>query len=78
MLVHDNDKGELVICVSDNGKGFSPPDRDSSRELRVRGHYGLWNIYERAASISGALTFDSEAGEGTMVTLQIPLKQEKK
>jgi signal transduction histidine kinase len=78
VLVRSNNKGELVICVSDNGKGFSPPDRDSCQQLRAEGHYGLWNIYERAASISGTLTFDSEAGEGTMVTLQIPLNSEGK
>jgi len=71
VIVYGNNNGELVFCVEDNGKGFSPPDRDTSRELRVQGHYGLWNIYERAALISGTLTFDSEAGEGTMVTLQI-------
>ena len=73
VLVHGNNNGELVICVSDNGKGFSPPDRDSCRKLRAGGHYGLWSIYERAASIYGTLTFDSNAGEGTMVTLQIPI-----
>jgi signal transduction histidine kinase len=77
VLVHGNNNGELLICVSDNGKGFSPPDRDSCRELRAGGHYGLWSIYERAASISGTLTFDSNTGEGTMVTLQIPITKSR-
>jgi signal transduction histidine kinase len=77
VIVYSNNNGELVFCVEDNGKGFSPPDRDTSRELRVQGHYGLWNIYERAALISGTLTFDSEAGEGTMVTLQIAKRKEQ-
>jgi len=75
VLVHSNDKKELSICVSDNGRGFSPPDRDSCRELRGQGHYGLWSIFERAASISGTVTIDSGAGEGTMVTLLIPFNE---
>jgi signal transduction histidine kinase len=69
---------ELLICVSDNGKGFSPPDRDSygglqSRELRAKGHFGLGNMYERAASLGWNLFLDSGKGAGTMVTLKIPL-----
>ncbi|WP_461256131.1 sensor histidine kinase [Treponema sp. R80B11-R83G3] len=73
VIVRSVKEGELVICISDNGKGFSPPDRDSLRTLRSDGgHYGLWNIYERAASIQAEVTIDSEKGEGTMVTLKIP------
>jgi len=75
VFVYENSEGELEFCVEDNGKGFTPPDRETSRELRVKGHYGLWNIYERTALISGNLTFDSEEGDGTMVTLQIKNKK---
>jgi signal transduction histidine kinase len=70
VIVRSIKEGELLMCVSDNGKGFSPPNRDSLRS--DGGHYGLWNIYERAASIQAAVTIDSETGEGTMVTLKIP------
>jgi signal transduction histidine kinase len=70
---YNNEKCVLVISVSDNCRGFSPPDRDSCRSLRAAGHYGLWSIYERAASISSVVTLDSFEGEGTMVTLQVPL-----
>jgi len=62
----------LLISVSDNGRGFSPPDRYSSRLLRTEGHFGLWNMYERAASLSGILKVDSASGEGAIVSLQIP------
>jgi signal transduction histidine kinase len=75
MIVRSIKEGELVMCVSDNGKGFSPPNRDSSQVLRSGGHYGLWSIYERAASISATVTIDSEAGEGTTVTLYIPFSE---
>ena len=70
--VRSTKDGELLMCVSDNGKGFPPPDRDNCERLRSCGHYGLWSVYERAASIQAAVTIDSEAGEGTMVTLKIP------
>ena len=65
-------ENSLLICVSDNGKGFSPPDYNSYLILRTEGHMGLWSMYERAASISGALTIVSDS-EGTMVNLQVPL-----
>ena len=32
---------ELLICVADNGRGFSPVNRDSSHILRAKGHFGL-------------------------------------
>ena len=78
VLVHAKEKDTLVICVSDNGKGFSAPDWDSCEALREKGHLGLWNMYERAASMAGKLYIESEersAGPvlGTLVTLQIPL-----
>ena len=71
-------EGELLICVSDNGKGFKPSvkkyaKRDSCHALREDGHFGLWNMYECAASINGTLVIDSEPGEGTMVTIKIPV-----
>jgi len=62
----------LFICVSDNGKGFLPPDYDSCLALRTEGHLGLWGMYERAASICGTLTIVSDS-EGTMINLQVPL-----
>jgi signal transduction histidine kinase len=76
-----NQENEIFICISDNGRGISPKtdfstDRDSARKLRASGHFGLWNMYERAASLNGKLTVDSEAGEGTTVTLRLPVKGE--
>jgi len=63
----------LLIGVSDNGKGFLPPDYNSFFTVRKEGHMGLWGMYERAASISGTLTIVSDS-EGTMINLQVPLR----
>jgi len=75
VLVHNSAEGELLISVSDNGRGFPPPDIDSYGSLRAEGHFGLWNIYERAASLSGTLVTDSVIGEGTVITLRIPVNK---
>jgi len=72
LLVRQKGDNSLLICVSDNGKGFMPPDYNSVLSLRAEGHLGLWSMYERAASISGTLTIVSDS-EGTMVNLQVPL-----
>jgi signal transduction histidine kinase len=66
----------LFINVSDDGRGFAAPDGDSRLRLRAKGHLGLWSMYERAASLRGTLRINSEAGEGTTVTLKIPLGEE--
>jgi signal transduction histidine kinase len=74
----DEDKSTafLRITVSDNGRGFAVPDSDSRPLLKTAGHFGLWIMYERAASLRGTLVIDSEEGEGTHITLEIPLIQE--
>jgi signal transduction histidine kinase len=76
VVVRNNAGTELLIIVSDNGKGFTSPDRDSSQNLKEQGHYGLWSMYERAASLGGSFAIDSEAGEGMTITLRVPLKGE--
>jgi signal transduction histidine kinase len=76
VLIRGEEDKSLLICVSDNGKGFAPPDRDSSRRLLAEGHFGLWSMYERAAAISGTLSVDSGEGEGTVLSLHIPVGSE--
>jgi len=69
--------GSLLISVSDNGKGFSPPDKNSVHSLRAQGHFGLWDIFERAAFINAELNIESGASDGTVITLLIPLENER-
>jgi signal transduction histidine kinase len=72
VLVRINAEGELLLFVSDNGRGFSPRNKDTCYALRSQGHFGLWNIFERAAFLNGTLTIDSKPAEGTTITLRIP------
>jgi len=71
VLVRSNSEGELLLFVTDNGKGFEKTDKDFYRMMRAKGHFGLWNMQERAASMNGVFSIDSEAGEGTTVRLKI-------
>lgn len=67
-LVED---GRLIVAVSDEGCGF-----DASKvlgALPVAGAFGLFSIRERLASIGGSMDVDSAPGEGSTVTLTIPL-----
>jgi signal transduction histidine kinase len=71
---------ELLICITDNGIGFSTDkksgrmyDKDYFRKIRSLGHFGFWNMHERSASLGGTLKIESEGGEGTSITLRIPL-----
>ncbi len=61
--------GEGLICLSiqDNGRGFSPD------KLQHRGH-GLDNLAARAKAISANLKISSAPGEGTRITLTLPIK----
>jgi len=72
VLVYRGEAGEIIISVSDDGKGFTPPDRDSGQNLKEQGYFGLRGMYERAASMNGFLTLESEPNEGTTVTLSVP------
>jgi signal transduction histidine kinase len=76
VFVNGRADGKLVIIVSDNGKGFLPPNKDSRQKLIAEGHFGLWGIYERAAALNGTLAIDSEDGEGTTITLKVPFQGE--
>jgi signal transduction histidine kinase len=57
----------LLINIRDFGKGILTPSEPG---------YGLKNMRERARLLNSKLTFESEAGKGTKVTLDIPLEDE--
>ena len=59
------------ITVSDNGKGFILPP--TINDLARDGKLGLAGMHERAQLLSGTLTVQSQPGEGTRITLEIPV-----
>lgn len=60
---------EMVIMVEDDGQGFRP----SAVASTSAGGFGLHGMRERAEVIGAQLTIRSEPGQGTTITLVVPL-----
>jgi PAS domain S-box-containing protein len=58
--------GELVLSISDDGKGFDPASAP-------RGRWGMTTMRERAEAAGGRLTVESVPGSGTTVRAALPL-----
>jgi two-component system sensor histidine kinase UhpB len=58
----------LEVEIHDDGRGFEDPDPDTDRE-----GLGLSGMLDRAAHAGGTLRVDSRPGEGTRVTLSVPI-----
>ena len=56
---------DVVLTVSDDGTGFSPAP--------VGPGSGLGNMRDRADSLGGSLSVQSQAGQGTVIAVRIPL-----
>jgi signal transduction histidine kinase len=63
------ERGQLVVTVEDNGRGFDPAQRAGVRN-------GLENMRQRMEGIGGTLHIASRPGEGTQVRLEYPLPRE--
>jgi signal transduction histidine kinase len=63
------ERGDVVIDIEDDGKGFDPEDV-ARREGRRP--WGLLGIRERAEILGGSARVDSSPGSGTHVSIRIP------
>ena len=61
----------LIVAVSDEGCGFDVSE--ILRALPSAAGFGLFSIRERFASIGGGMDIDSASGEGSTITLTVPL-----
>jgi signal transduction histidine kinase len=71
IAVRKQDDGLVYIVLEDNGTGFDPA-QVSNRRLAGRG-LGLAALNERARMLGGTLEVRSRPGEGTKVTVVIPI-----
>ena len=60
-------KSELTLRVTDDGRGFDPGKLSDRKSL------GLIGMRERALLFSGTLEIQSASGQGTTITVRIPL-----
>jgi signal transduction histidine kinase len=58
--------GRLALTVADDGAGFDPGAVPG-------GHYGLVGMQEQAALIGAELHVDSAPGQGTRVSVSVPV-----
>jgi signal transduction histidine kinase len=61
----------LVVAVRDNGVGFDVGEVTEGYE--ERSSLGMLNMRERAEIVNGTLTLSSLPGQGTTITLELPL-----
>jgi signal transduction histidine kinase len=64
----------FTLEVQDDGVGFNVGAVDENYEQR--GSLGMVNMRERAELVSGALRLDSAEGQGTRISLVVPLSME--
>ncbi len=68
----DNENGQqLVINISDNGKGMEVQDFHSDVD------FGLLGMRERAHSLGGQFRLDSSLGNGLAIHITLPLGEDK-
>jgi signal transduction histidine kinase len=60
--------GQAMVRVMDEGKGFDLAEVGSGQA-----GLGLWNMRERAQEIGGDIDIHSSIGNGTQVTISVPL-----
>ena len=64
------DKDNIVVCVEDDGVGFSVEKAIS----KISG-FGLFNIRDRIDHLGGSFEIKSEPGSGTKAVITMPLRQ---
>jgi len=62
----------VELTVEDDGVGFD------AEEEPPAGHLGLANLRQRAAALGGMMTIESSPGEGTRLSIRIPLISEER
>lgn len=65
-------EGVLTLEITDNGRGIAAPERNKPKA------FGLKGLQERARTVGGWLDISSREGQGTSITLSIPLTTETK
>lgn len=65
------DNGSIRLVVRDQGAGFDP--QQLSRRSTAEITFGLFSIQQRLAHLGGHMKIDAAPGQGTRITLTVPL-----
>ena len=69
-----SDENEIIIAVTDNGKGFDPDEAETAEGT----HIGLRNVRERLGMLcGGTLNIESNEGMGCTVSIRLPRRKER-
>ncbi len=63
----------IVVEISDNGVGFNVSAVDANYDHR--GSLGMVNMRERTELLNGTLNIESAEGQGTTITVVVPIKE---
>jgi signal transduction histidine kinase len=66
---HSTTPSLLTLRIADNGQGFDPTAQTHGQP----GHFGCIGIRERARKVGAEVRWESEAGKGTTVCVELPL-----
>ena len=69
--------GEVYLTVQDDGIGFHPDEVTQAAQASrtSSGHFGLTGISERVKLLGGVLCISSEPGDGTCLSVCVPLEE---
>jgi signal transduction histidine kinase len=63
--------GQMHLVIGDDGLGFDPTVSNG----QLQKTFGLASMRERAESLGGQLTIESQAGRGTRIIVDVPLQE---
>jgi len=61
----------VAVTVRDDGCGFDVQGTSATRN----GHFGLAGMHERAKALNGTIVVESGPGKGTIIIVEVPLKE---
>ena len=65
--------GWIYLEVIDKGRGFQPPDLDDPAEAERADHIGLRGMHDRVRLLGGAYCLESAPGQGTFISVALPV-----
>jgi two-component system sensor histidine kinase DegS len=61
----------ILIVIQDNGVGFDV--EQTMARSKTSSHYGLIGMHERVELLNGKIDIESARGQGTKITISIPV-----